>query len=214
MEQPPKQLYENSFFWKIFCASNYFLGGILFLVGSILFFPTLTDIMILDTISIWCFIIGSFNFVLADGMVGWHWIEQGKKYIEITLNCGVSMISIGAYLVGSVFLLPSVNWLRAGIILFLVGSYFLCLSEGWKLFRLLRPKNKTFKEIIEEKGLIFLMDILFSTGAITFLAGSYTFDEEGTGIKLEYATAIFFTFGSACFFVGCGVLFKFYFEQK
>ena len=127
MEQP-KQLYENNLPWRIFNCVNYIMGGVLFLAGSILFFPTLTDVRIIDTVSIWFFIIGSFNFVLADGMVGIHFIRMGVKYVEISLNCGVSMLSIGSYLVGSVFLLPSINGLEAGIILFLAGSYFLCVS--------------------------------------------------------------------------------------
>ena len=126
--QQPKQLYENCLFWRIFNFINYFMGGALFLAGSILFFPTLTDVRIIDKISIWFFIIGSFNFVLADGMVAIHFIRMGIKYTEIILNCGVSMLSIGSYLVGSVYLLPSINDLRAGIILFLAGSYFLCVS--------------------------------------------------------------------------------------
>ena len=145
---PPKQIYENSMFWRIFNIANYLMGGALFLAGSILFFPSLTDIPVIDAISIWCFIIGSFNFVLADGMAGLHFIKLGVKYIEISLNFGVSMLSIGSYLVGSVFLLPSVNDLRAGVILFLAGSYFLCVSEAWKLWRLLRKKGKPIKQCI------------------------------------------------------------------
>ena len=80
MDQP-KQIYENSLAWRIFNATNYILGGIQFLAGSILFFPTLTDVRIIDTISIWFFIIGSFNFVFADGMVGLHFIRMGLRYI-------------------------------------------------------------------------------------------------------------------------------------
>ena len=65
---PPKQIYENSMPWRIFNVINYLMGGALFLAGSILSFPSLTDVPVIDAISIWFFIIGSFNFVLADGI--------------------------------------------------------------------------------------------------------------------------------------------------
>ena len=80
MEQPPKQIYENSMAWRLFNSINFLLGGLQFLAGSILFLPTLTDIRIIDTVSIWFFIIGSFNFVLADGMICLHWIMMGKRF--------------------------------------------------------------------------------------------------------------------------------------
>ena len=144
MEKSPKQLHENSLAWRLFNSINFLLGGIQFLVGSILFFPTLTDTKIIDAISIWLFIIGSGNFIVADGMVCLHWILNGKRYIEISCNCIVSILSIACYLIGSVYLLPSMNQLRVGVYLFLAGSYLLCVSEAWKMWRLLRKKDQSF----------------------------------------------------------------------
>jgi len=59
------------------------------------------------------------------------------------------MLSIGSYLVGSVYLLPSMEKLEVGVYLFLAGSYFLCVSEAWKMWRLLRTKDKPLWQIIE-----------------------------------------------------------------
>ena len=65
---------------------------------------------------------------------------------------------------------------------------------------------------------MFLINVLFSNGAITFLIGSYTFDYEfgggGIGVGLSLATAILFTYGSVCFLAGTLTIIKFFFKNR
>ena len=66
----------NSLIWRLWHSINYMLGGILFVFGSLVYYPPISKIVSGDVCGGWLFTIGSLNFLLAD-LTEWNHFKLG-----------------------------------------------------------------------------------------------------------------------------------------
>lgn len=141
----PKPAYEHSPQWRLWHSINYLIGGILFVVGSILLFPRFDTTLIIDQISVWFYVIGSLALVLADASQLLHYASNWD-FLPITICICVNVTSTFLYLVGSILLLPSIDNEQSGMNLFIVGSFLLSAAQTYKIIRICRRPNKSIKQ--------------------------------------------------------------------
>ena len=146
----------NSLTWRLWHGINYMLGGILFVLGSLCYFPEISKYVNGDVAGGWLFTVGSTNFLLAD-VTEWMHFKWGCmpssipaiakendidtscygkfRRVELGLNFFCSAIGSFMYLLGSIFFIPATNLLSTGENFFIIGSIVIFLSQTWKCIR-------------------------------------------------------------------------------
>ena len=76
MAETIRSTVENSMNWKIWHGVNYMIGGITFLLGSYLYYPSVNLSINGYVIGAWLFTIGSACFLLAD-LTEWNHFKKG-----------------------------------------------------------------------------------------------------------------------------------------
>ena len=157
----------NHFRWETINAVLYKLGGLMFVIGSVLFFPYYEAYADLGA---WIFFFGSLLYLVVTGhdMVEvWHYWRT--KHHPHTTDKTLEFIAATAYLVGtvlftvgSIFFLSALGWVVAGAWCFVIGS---------ALFLIGACVNVT--QIVQERSLITLQ--LMNLTAISFIVGSVLF---------------------------------------
>ena len=191
--------------WRVIHCSCYLCGGISFFVGSMCYFPTMTEFVAGG----WWFTVGSTGFFLADLLEWWtnnrvgcfmddayrRSFEKSQgpflddpmtlkgKYqrAENGLNFFVSLCGSTLYLIGSVDYIPSTNSLNQGTLLFIYGSAFIFCSQGWKLYR----AGCTYEDTPSNRRFSFsnwqrdppgiIVDFMSGLGGICYFVGSFLF---------------------------------------
>lgn len=148
-----------SLLWRSIHVTLYLIGGIGFVLGSAMYFPSISQ----ATAGGWLFTIGSLGFFIADGLewstnnhVGClfdrRYVNQYEKMVnpflapkdsfygkyqraENGINFFVSFIGSTLYLVGSIMYIPSVDEVVAGTYVFILGSAVIFFAQSWKLYR-------------------------------------------------------------------------------
>jgi hypothetical protein len=156
----------NHFRWETINAVLYKLGGLMFVIGSVLFFPYYEAYADLGA---WIFFFGSLLYLVVTGHdmgeVSQYWRTKHPHTTDKTLE----FIAATAYLVGtvlftvgSIFFLSALGWILAGGWCFVIGS---------ALFLIGACVNVT--QIVQERSLITLQ--LMNLTAISFIVGSVLF---------------------------------------
>ncbi len=143
----PKSTVDNSDQWKIWHGFNYIVGGITFLIGSILLFPFFNDYLNAAKLSAWLYTIGSTTFLLADITEFLHFVTNDCRYLKYVINFFVSVTGSFLYLVGSICFIPEVNKADWGMTIFIIGSFVIVIGQLWKLMRTFTGSNKLIHEI-------------------------------------------------------------------
>ena len=157
----PQQRYPIplSLSWRIVHALLYNTGGITFLLGSLCYFPSMTNY----ELGGWLFTIGAIGFLIAD-LLEWYtnnrvgffdspllraefeqkmgiYMEPKDTFLgsyqrlENGMNFFYSAIGSFLYLVGSVCFIPETDSIVLGTELFIVGSFVIFTSQSWKIYR-------------------------------------------------------------------------------
>lgn len=142
----PTSTVTNSAAWRIWHATNYTIGAITFLFGSLLLFPyfaTILTLQLSSSISAYLYTFGSFTFALADFTEWTHYESRicGNRNSSWCLHKGYSVnfftnfIGSSIYLVGSAMFLPQINMTNEGLICFIVASAIIVGAQTWKIVR-------------------------------------------------------------------------------
>jgi predicted membrane channel-forming protein YqfA (hemolysin III family) len=157
---------EAHFHWETVNAVLYGFGGVVFIAGSILFFPELgayTD----D--GAWTFFFGSLVYLVVTGHDMVEAIRYRLTLARPTLVAEMELVAAAAYLVGtvlftvgSVFFLSRVGWETAGAWCFVIGSLLFVFGACINVL-----------QIIQERSLVTLQ--LMNLTAVSFVVGSVLF---------------------------------------
>jgi len=159
LERPQSRL------WRLFHGTHYMIGGLTFVSGSCMYFPSVYNTYSSAfSIGGWLFTIGSFFFLLAD-LQEWWYYRVGccfdRKYLdifeqqnslafrhdsttlqgryeraEVGINFFVSACGSALYLAGSILFIPFFDQeLVLGEWFFIIGSTFIYVSQAWKVYR-------------------------------------------------------------------------------
>ncbi len=151
--------------WRLFHGTHYMIGGLTFISGSCMYFPSVyNNYSSALSIGGWLFTIGSFFFLLAD-LQEWWYYRVGccfdRKYqsilesqnvnrfrhprgtlsgryerAEVGINFFASACGSALYLAGSILFIPVFkNELVLGEWFFIIGSTFIYVSQAWKVYR-------------------------------------------------------------------------------
>ncbi len=151
--------------WRLFHGTHYMIGGLTFITGSCMYFPSVYNkYSSAFNAGGWLFTIGSFFFLLAD-LQEWWYYRVGcccdRKYrtslehenvplfrnppdtlrgryerAEVGINFFISACGSALYLAGSILFIPKFKEeLTVGEWLFIIGSTFIYVSQAWKVYR-------------------------------------------------------------------------------
>ena len=136
----------NSRKWRVWHSSNYSIGAVFFLFGSLLLFPYMTIVWSGSAaLSAWLYTIGSLCFCFADYTEWSHYepvavCDSGRgccRFPSFSANFFLSFTGSTIYFIGSALFIPQINQLELGLYLFILGSAVIFLSQSWKLIRVI-----------------------------------------------------------------------------
>ena len=226
----------QSALWRLFHGTHYMIGGLTFITGSCMYFPSVYNkYPFALSAGGWLFTIGSFFFLLAD-LQEWWYYRVGccfdRKYqsaletidastfryprntlrgryerAEIGINFFVSVCGSAFYLAGSILFIPIFqNEIVLGEWFFIIGSTFIYVSQGWKVFRSAcinpgNPHDRQFRlsNVLNDipalgvDGFAGIGGVFYFFGTIFFLPKFNTNDAEAL------RAAILFVCGGTCF---------------
>ncbi|MCM2972182.1 MULTISPECIES: YrhK family protein [Larsenimonas] len=189
--------------WEFANALLYELGGVLFMVGSVFFFPSLEH---LKDIGAWLFFVGSLVYliVLLHDMVEVHrfWPKQ-----KLSPSRTLEVVAIWAYLlgtilftVGSLLFLSWIDWVKIGAWTFVVGSALFVIGASVNVMMVIRASSLMTLQLMN------LTAVMFVVGSGLFVVASipYLWEFESPAAKAQTLAflAWLFLIGSGFFLVG------------
>eukprot|EP00347_Sterkiella_histriomuscorum_P016938 403351276 len=192
-----KSTVDNTLSWKLWHSINYMLGGLLFVSGSFMYYPSIYPQVDGFVLGGWLFTIGSANFLFADVTEWLHFKNQSLraadeenqnkgfsyKDYELSANFFFSCIGSFLYLVGSIMFIPATNLLVEGEIVFIVGSLIIFLSQLQKVIRAItsNPNDLSdstwrYSNVKDDLSGLYV-DIFAGLGGLFYLIGTYLFSQ-------------------------------------
>jgi hypothetical protein len=165
------------------------LGGALYVVGSVLFLPQLSQYA---DISAWCFVVGSTPYLIVAVIEAF----ASKGRAEFTISA-TSALAAACFLVGSVFFLSYVAIFPIGSGMFLFGCLLLTIGNVTGLLCLAGSSR-----------MLIMVDLSFLVGSTIFIIASipYMFDFQAAANNIQISTflASLYIVGSFFFLLAGG----------
>ena len=192
------------FRWETINAVLYKIGGIVFIIGSILFFPRFEAYA---DIGAWTFFVGSLLYLVVTvhdlAEVRHHWrMSHHHARDEILEYTAAASYVWGTILftVGSVFFLSAVGWYIAGAWCFVFGSLLFILGACINVLQIVQARELLTLQLMN------LTAVTFVVGSVLFTVASvpYLWDVETQPIRTTlYAFLAWqYLIGSVLFFMG------------
>lgn len=162
------------FRWETINAVIYKTGGLVFIAGSILFFPRFEEYADLGA---WIFFFGSLLYLvvtvhdLAEVRHHWHTSRSHDREAWLEYTAATSYVA-GTILftVGSVFFLSTVGWLSAGAWCFVVGSLLFVLGAGINVLQIVKAQAIVTLQLMNLTAVAFVVgSVLFTVASIPYL---------------------------------------------
>jgi hypothetical protein len=193
------------FRWEALNTVGYLLGGLLFVWGSVLFLPALSDDANLGA---WLFVVGSALYLLVTGHDA---IEVGKHRVALdgapsiwerleTVSAVAYLIGTSVFVAGSICFLSSVERSDLGAWCFVFGSLLFVCGATIDVVQIVRIQRRRILQLTN------LTALTFVTGSILFVVASipYLFDFRNASDErtVDAFLAAQFVSGSALFLTG------------
>jgi len=162
------------FRWETINAVAYKLGGVVFIVGSILFFPAFEAYA---DIGAWTFFAGSLIYLL----VTVHDLLEVRRNWRVSSppRAGQVLDSVAAlsyvlgtilFTVGSIFFLSAIGWVAAGAWTFIAGSLLFVIGACVNVLQIVRADSKLTLQLMNLTALTFVVgSVLFAVASIPYL---------------------------------------------
>jgi len=189
--------------WEVLNATLYNIGGAVFVVGSILFFPFLSDYA--DT-GAWTFFAGSILYLIVTGHDLAEAIRHRRELDHPTLASRFELVAAFAYVtgttlftVGSIFFLSRVGWETAGAWCFVVGSLLFVLGACINVLQIVRASSLATLQLMNLTAVSFVVgSVLFTVASVPYLWDVAPQDER----QLYRFLALQYLIGSGLFLLG------------
>jgi hypothetical protein len=198
-----------SFKWRLFHSFNYMCAAILFLLGSMCYFPALENY----EWGGWFFTIGSAGFLIADlfewftnnrvgcfdsptlraQFVAAHGGEGGRAHWINGVNFFYSAMGSLTYFIGSVYFIPELDMMATGTWTFIFGSAIIFTSQTWKLSRYPTEAFTDDAPAVHIDAGAGIGGLWYFIGSIFFLPSMCVSTED------NFRAALLFTLGGASF---------------
>ena len=192
------------FRWETINAVLYKIGGLVFIAGSILFFPRFEAYADLGA---WTFFFGSLLYLVVTG----HDMAEAVRYEREpgtrSLADRLELLAAAAYLigtllftVGSVFFLSSVGWFTAGAWCFVVGSLLFVLGACINVLQIVQAETMLTLQLMNLTAITFVVGaVLFTVASIPYLWG---IESAGDRVTIYDFLAWQYLVGSILFLAG------------
>lgn len=162
------------FRWETINAVLYKIGGVVFIIGSVLFFPRFEAYA---DIGAWTFFFGSLLYLVVTG----HDMAEVARYRrEVGLrdrDVRRDYIAAASYLLGtllftfgSIFFLSSVGWFTAGAWFFVTGSLCFVLGACFNVLQIVKSADLVTLQLMNLTAISFVVgSVLFTVASIPYL---------------------------------------------
>ena len=195
----------DQFRWETINTAAYLLGGFVFAVGSVLFFPALSAYL---DVGACLFIVGSLFYLLVTGHdlaeVIHHIMTRSLSetiwdklefWAALTYFTGTVL-----FIIGSVFFLSMVGLIRAGSWCFIIGSFLFIIAATINVLQIVHAQDLVTLQLMN------LTAITFVTGSLLFVVASvpYLWVLRDSSDRVEVYTflASQYLAGSVLFLIG------------
>ncbi len=194
----------DDFRWETANAILYKVGGFLFIVGSVFFFPYFEAY---QNIGAWIFFVGSLLYLVVTG----HDMLEVRKFWRQRTHHGLDrrleLIAASSYLagtvlftVGSLFFLSWWGWFIAGAWCFVIGSLLFVLGASVNVLQIIQAPSLLSMQLTNLTAITFVVgSVLFAIASIPYL---WTFDDSANTQRLFTFLAWQYLIGSLLFFLG------------
>ncbi|MDZ7760685.1 MAG: YrhK family protein [Desulfovermiculus sp.] len=192
------------FRWETINAVLYKLGGIVFIVGSILFFPKLHTY---KDMGCWTFFLGSLLYLVVTVHdfveVHFHWRTSGphdsKSLLEYVAAASYVLGTV-LFTVGSIFFLSQVGWTIAGAWFFVIGSLLFVIGACINVLQIIYSQNLLTLQLLNLTAVAFVVgSVLFTVASVPYL---WHFKSAYDSKILDAFLAWQYLVGSLLFFTG------------
>lgn len=192
------------FRWESVNAILYVIGGAVFILGSVLFFPALERYADLGA---WTFFGGSLLYLvvtmhdMAEVLRKWRDSACGVRSVMLELTAAGSYLT-GTILftVGSVFFLSTVGWYAAGAWCFVLGSLLFVLGAGVNVLQIGTIQSRITLQLMNLTAVTFVVgSVLFTVASVPYL---WHVENQSDHRTLYSFLALQYLIGSVLFFLG------------
>lgn len=192
------------FRWETINAVLYKIGGVIFIIGSVLFFPRFAAYADLGA---WTFFVGSLLYLV----VTVHDLIEAVRYRrQIGLgdrDTRQEYIAAWAYVIGtllftfgSVFFLSAVGWFTAGAWFFVSGSLMFVLGACVNVLQIVKAQDLITLQLMNLTAISFVVgSVLFTVASIPYL---WTVEAPVDRVLIDAFLAWQYLVGSILFFAG------------
>jgi hypothetical protein len=192
------------FCWETVNTVCYILGGILFIVGSIFFFPRFEAYADLGA---WVFFFGSLLYLLVTvhdmAEVHHHWRLSKTHDRNTILEYAAAASYVWGtvlFIGGSVFFLSAVGWLKAGAWCFVIGSLLFVVGACINVLQIVKSSSINILQLMNLTAITFIVGaVLFTVASVPYL---WSVAAKSDRITLYGFLAWQYLVGSMLFFLG------------
>ena len=197
------------FRWETINAIAYKLGGVLFVLGSICFFPAFEAWA--DT-GAWIFFVGSIVYLVVTG----HDLMEARRHVRLggrTAETALQLWAAGAYvfgtllfLIGSVFFLSWVGLEHAGAWCFIIGSLLFVAGAVINVLESFAARDTAQLQMMNLTALSFVVgSVLFAVASVPYLWG----EDDPADARLLYGFLAWqYLIGSLLFLFGGAINYR------
>jgi hypothetical protein len=199
--------------WESINAVTYKVGGVIFLVGSVLFFPAFSRWADLGA---WLFVLGSLLYLavnIHDAVEIIHHRRQMRRHPETigqklsAAKLKLESLATAAYLsgsvlfiVGSLFFLSKIDWIHAGAWCFIIGSLLFVVGALVNVLEIFEAQTFVTMQLMNLTAITFVVgSALFAVASVPYL---WSFEAAADKRQVLNYLAAQFVLGSALFLVG------------
>lgn len=194
----------SQFRWETINAILYKIGGVLFIIGSIFFFPRFEAYADLGA---WVFFVGSLVYLVVTvhdlAEVRHHWRLSKSHDRDTILEYAASASYVWGtvlFTVGSVFFLSSVGWLKAGAWCFVIGSLLFVLGACINVLQIVKSSSIKILQLMNLTAITFVVGaVLFTVASVPYL---WSVSAKSDRTTLYAFLAWQYLAGSVLFFLG------------
>lgn len=196
---------KKQFRWETLNATCYKLGGLIFVIGSILFFPSLSRY---QNLGAWLFVAGSALYLTVTfhdllECVRYRLVIHGSPTIWDRLELWAAFIyTVGTllFVLGSIFFLSWVDKSQAGAWCFVSGSLCFVFGAVINVLQIVRAANMVTLQLMNLTALTFVTgSVLFTVASIPYL---WTYTDASDEIRQDAFLAWQYVAGSLLFLLG------------
>lgn len=192
------------FRWETVNAVLYKFGGLLFIIGSICFFPKFEAY---GDLGAWIFFFGSLVYLVVTVHdlleVRRHWVTEGNHSWETFFEYAAALsYAWGTILftVGSVFFLSVVGWFYAGAWTFVIGSLLFIVGACINVLQIVHASSVVTLQLMNLTAVSFVVgSVLFMVASVPYL---WNVETPSDRITLYAFLAWQYVIGSVLFFLG------------